>query len=212
MGDWLVQFITEFMSSYGYLAVFLLVALENIFPPIPSEIILTFAGFLIITTDMTFVGVIVAATAGAVIGALILYGLGAILKKETIENILDGKVGKILGFKRTDVDKAIGWFNKRGAVTVLFTRCIPVVRSLISIPAGTSRMNIVPFTIYTTIGTTIWNILLVWLGEQAGANWESAAHSIDGFSSIFKWVLIIVVLVLIVWFILKKRKQKGAVD
>lgn len=206
------NWIMEFMSSYGYLAIFLLVALENIFPPIPSEIILTFAGFLIVTTDMTFVGVIIAATAGAVIGALILYGLGAILKKETIENILDGKIGKILGFKRTDVDKAIGWFNKRGAITVLFTRCIPVVRSLISIPAGTSRMNIVPFTVYTTIGTTIWNIILVWLGQQAGANWHAAADSVDGFSSILKWLLIIAVIAIIVWFILRKKKQKGTVE
>lgn len=206
------KWIIEFMSGYGYLAIFLLVALENIFPPIPSEIILTFAGFLIVTTDMTFVGVIIAATAGAVIGALILYGLGAILKKETIENILDGKVGKILGFKRTDVDKAIGWFNKRGAITVLFTRCIPVVRSLISIPAGTSRMNIVSFTIYTTIGTTIWNVLLVWLGEQAGANWHAAADSVDGFSSIFKWILIAAIIALVVWFIVRKKKQKNITE
>lgn len=201
--------ITEFMSQYGYLAVFLLVALENVFPPIPSEIILTFAGFLIITTNMTFLGVILAATAGAVIGALILYGLGAILKKETIENILDGKLGKILGFKRTDVDKAITWFNKRGAITVLFTRCIPVVRSLISIPAGTSRMNIVSFTIYTTIGTAIWNVLLVWLGRQAGANWHSAADSIDGFSSILKWILVAIFIAAIIYVIVKKKKKKS---
>lgn len=201
--------ITEFMSQYGYLAVFLLVALENVFPPIPSEIILTFAGFLIITTNMTFLGVILAATAGAVIGALILYGLGAILKKETIENILDGKLGKILGFKRTDVDKAITWFNKRGAITVLFTRCIPVVRSLISIPAGTSRMNIVSFTIYTTIGTAIWNVLLVWLGQQAGANWHSAADSIDGFSSILKWILVAIFIAAIIYVIVKKKKKKS---
>lgn len=201
------SWITEFMSQYGYLAVFLLVALENVFPPIPSEIILTFAGFLIITTNMTFFGVILAATTGAVIGALILYGLGAILKKETIENILDGKLGKILGFKRTDVDKAITWFNKRGAITVLFTRCIPVVRSLISIPAGTSRMNIVSFTIYTTIGTAIWNVLLVWLGQQAGANWHSAADSIDGFSSILKWILVAIVIAAIIYVIVKKKKS-----
>lgn len=202
------NWITDFMSQYGYAAIFLLVAVENIFPPIPSEIILTFAGFMIMSTDMHFIGVVVAATLGAVIGAIVLYGLGALLKKETIENILDGKVGKILGFKRDDVDKAIHWFNKHGAITVLFTRCIPVVRSLISIPAGTSRMHLVAFTIYTTIGTLIWNILLVWLGMTAGANWNDMAHQLENFSSIFKYVLIVLVFAGTAWFIIKKRKNK----
>lgn len=203
------EWIMHFMSNYGYLAIFLLVALENIFPPIPSEIILTFAGFMIVSTNMNFLGVVLSATAGAVIGAILLYGLGALLKKETIENILDGKIGKIMGFKRDDVDKAINWFNKHGMITVLFTRCIPVVRSLISIPAGTSRMNLVPFTIYTTIGTLIWNILLVWLGSTAGQNWENVAHHIENISSLFKYILIPVVLLGGGWLIYKKMKQKS---
>ncbi|MBS4762432.1 DedA family protein [Carnobacteriaceae bacterium zg-ZUI252] len=202
------NFISQFMSQYGYLAIFLLVALENVFPPIPSEIILTFAGFLIASTPLSFLGVLIASTGGSVVGALILYLLGAKLKKETIENILDGKIGKILGFKRTDVDKAIGWFQKHGAFTVLFTRCVPVVRSLISIPAGMSQMNMVPFTIYTTIGTTIWNALLVWLGHQAGENWHSAADSVNGLSRIFYVILLIALIGLIVYFIIKKKKSK----
>ncbi|MBF0779963.1 MULTISPECIES: DedA family protein [unclassified Granulicatella] len=202
------NWITSFMSQYGYFAIFLLVALENVFPPIPSEIILTFAGFMIISTHMSFLGVVIAATLGAVIGAIILYGLGALLKKETIENILDGKVGKIMGFKREDVDKAISWFNKKGAITVLFTRCIPVVRSLISIPAGTSRMNLIPFTIYTTIGTFIWNILLVWLGQIAGENWEAMAVNIEHISSIFKYGLAITGILAIGYIIYRKQKRK----
>lgn len=204
MENWM----TSFMSQYGYLAIFLLVALENVFPPIPSEIILTFAGFMIISTNMNFFGVVISATLGAVVGAIVLYGLGALLKKETIENILDGKIGKIMGFKREDVDKAITWFNKKGAITVLFTRCIPVVRSLISIPAGTSRMNLVPFTIYTTIGTLIWNILLVWLGQIAGENWEAMANNLEHISSIFKYVLVLVVILGGSYFLYRKQKNK----
>lgn len=200
------NWITDFMSQYGYIAIFLLVALENVFPPIPSEIILTFAGFMIISTEMNFFGVVIAATLGAVIGAIILYGLGALLKKETIENILDGKIGRVMGFKREDVDKAINWFNRRGAITVLFTRCVPVVRSLISIPAGTSRMKLVPFIIYTTIGTLIWNILLVWLGLIAGANWETMAQNIEHVSSIFKSILVFGVLIGGAYFFYRKRK------
>lgn len=200
------EWITSFMSQYGYLAIFLLVALENIFPPIPSEIILTFAGFLIVSTNMNFVGVVISATAGAVIGAIVLYGLGVLLKKETIENILGGKIGKILGFKREDVDRATKWFNSKGSITVLFTRWIPVVRSLISIPAGISRMKLLPFTIYTTIGTAVWNILLVWIGLQAGANWSTAAHNVEGFTDILKYVLIAVVIVAVV-FIIRQRKN-----
>lgn len=203
------NWITDFMSQFGYVAIFLLVAVENIFPPIPSEIILTFAGFMISSTDMNFIGVVIAATLGAVIGAVILYGLGALLKKETIENILDGKVGKLLGFKREDVDKAIQWFNKHGAITVLFTRCIPVVRSLISIPAGTSRMHLLPFTLYTTIGTLIWNILLVWLGMTAGDNWQDIAHQLENFSSIFKYALVALVVIGVLWFVIKKRKKNN---
>lgn len=202
------EWITTFMSDYGYVAIFLLVALENLFPPIPSEIILTFAGFLITSTRMNFVGVVIASTAGAVVGAIILYGLGVLLKKETIENILDGKLGKILGFKREDVDKATKWFNSRGTLTVLFTRWIPVVRSLISIPAGISRMKLLPFTIYTTIGTAIWNILLVWIGEQAGANWTNAAHSINDITDILKYVVIVASIAIVVFIIIRKRKQQ----
>lgn len=204
MQNWM----TQFMSDYGYLAIFLLIAFENIFPPIPSELILTFAGFLITSTNMNFIGVVISATLGALVGAILLYSLGYLLKIETIESILDGKIGKILGFKRDDVEKATTWFKKRGPLTVLFTRFIPVVRSLISIPAGISRMPLVPFSIYTTIGTAIWNVILIWLGQQAGANWEHVMHQVEGFSDILKYVLIAVGIGAIGFIFYRKSKKQ----
>lgn len=204
------EIITEVMNSWGYLGIFLLILVENVFPPIPSEIILSLGGFMTTQSKMTVPLVIIFATLGAVIGAFILYGIGRIVNKDVIAKWLDGKVGKWLGFKPSDVEKANNWFERKGNITVLFCRCIPIVRSLISIPAGMSKMKMFPFLAYTIVGTTVWNTILVVAGHLLGASWEKVAHIVDKFSNVVLILLILVVLAFLIWHFTKKfRKGKN---
>lgn len=127
------NWVTDIMEKLGYLGVYLMMVLENVFPPIPSEIVLPFGGFLTTYTDLTVFGVVVAATAGSVIGAMILYSIGMLLDAERLEKIIY-RWGHILRLKKEDIRKADAWFDKYGYWTVLFCRMVPIVRSLISIP------------------------------------------------------------------------------
>ena len=135
------EFIIQIIENWGYLGVGLLIAIENIFPPIPSEVILAFGGFVTTKTALNVVGVIIAATLGSTIGAIVLYLIGKILNKERLERIISGKIGKVLRLKKSDIEKADKWFDTKGQKTVFICRFIPIVRSLISIPAGMSEMK-----------------------------------------------------------------------
>ncbi|MCT3613742.1 DedA family protein, partial [Lactobacillus acidophilus] len=130
----MTNIVFDLINQSGYLAISLLIAIENIFPPIPSEVILSFAGFATHHSQMTVPLVIIASTIGAVLGALILYWIGYLLNEERLEKIFNHKLFKILGFKKGDVKKAIRWFDKYGTGAIFYGRCIPVIRSLISIP------------------------------------------------------------------------------
>ena len=162
--------IIEAINNFGYLGVVLLIAIENIFPPIPSEVILTFGGFATTISNITVIGTIIAATIGSVIGAIALYYIGRILNEERIDKIVESKVGKILGLSKEDIHKAFSWFDSKGKYAVFFGRFIPIVRSLVSIPAGMAKMAIIPFLALTTVGSLIWNTVLVTLGRIAGAS------------------------------------------
>jgi membrane protein DedA with SNARE-associated domain len=200
------NWIIEVMESYGYFGILLLIALENIFPPIPSEIILTFGGFMTTKTDMTILGVVIFSTIGSVIGAVMLYGLGLLLDVKRLERIVD-KWGHLLRLKRKDIYKADAWFDKYGVWTVFFCRMVPLIRSLISIPAGMSNMNFVLFLVFTTGGTLIWNILLVNLGVALGDSWENVAAYMDLYSN---FVYIFLGFLIVFWLIrLYVKKKKG---
>ena len=133
--------IIEIINKFGYFGIALLIALENIFPPIPSEVILTFGGFATTFTALKTWGVVLSATVGSLCGAVALYGIGRWLNPERMERWLNGRVGKALHLKRDDLQKADRWFRRKGKSTVLLCRFVPIVRSLISIPAGMSRMG-----------------------------------------------------------------------
>ena len=132
--------ITGLVSRFGYWGVLLLIAVENIFPPIPSEVILTFGGFLTTCTEMTPPGVILFSTLGSVAGAIVLYGVGRLLAPQRLEALLSGRVGRVLKMESADVHKASDWFAAHGWPSVFYCRCIPILRSLISIPAGMAGM------------------------------------------------------------------------
>ena len=195
------------MNEYGYIGICLLILIENVFPPIPSEVILTFGGFMTTQTSMTIWKVILVSTIGSVLGAIVLYLIGRLINKDVIEKWLDGKVGKILRFKREDVEKANSWFEKKGKYTVLFCRCIPIVRSLISVPAGMSKMAFIPFIMLTTLGSAVWNTVLVVLGNLAGNSWEKISHIIDKFSDVILIILVVAVVGFLIYHFTKKDNK-----
>ena len=170
--------ITGLVSRFGYWGVLLLIAVENIFPPIPSEVILTFGGFLTTCTEMTPPGVILFSTLGSVAGAIVLYGVGRLLAPQRLEALLSGRVGRVLKMESADVHKASDWFAAHGWPSVFYCRCIPILRSLISIPEGMAGMHPAPFLLLTTVGSLLWNILLVYLGALAGQSWPAVTAAL----------------------------------
>ncbi|TSB47650.1 DedA family protein [Alkalicoccobacillus porphyridii] len=199
------EWIQSFMEQYGYFGIFLMITLENLFPPIPSEVILTFGGFMTTTTDMSVSGVIIASTAGSVFGAICLYGAGFLLGVSRLERLVD-TYGRILRIKRTDLHKADAWFNHYGMWTVFFGRMVPLIRSLISIPAGIAKMPFILFLLCTALGTAIWNTVLVILGARLGESWEDVLAYMSVYSNAVYAVIAIVVILLIIFFFRKRRR------
>jgi len=205
--------IKQLIQDYGYLMVMLLIAVENVFPPIPSEVILTFSGYC--TTwegaTMQIWAVVLSATVGALLGALVLYAVGRLLSVERLESILDGRVGRILHLKSEDVRKAQRWFDRRGYMTVFFCRFIPIVRSLISIPAGMAKMKLPLFLLLTTVGTLIWNTVLVILGKLAGDSWEKISNVMGEYSKVGLIVLVVLgVAAIVTFYVVRRKKEKAA--
>ncbi len=202
------QIIINIMEQVGYLGVFLLIAIENIFPPIPSEVILVFGGFMTTYTTLNIPIMILAATLGSLVGAIVLYYIGKIFNKERLKRIINGKIGKVLRLKASDIEKADKWFDTKGNKTVFFCRFIPIVRSLISIPAGMSEMPMQKFLLYTISGSLIWNTVLIIVGSIVGDKWETIVGYLDNFSNIILIILVIIfVVALYYWFVIRKKKQ-----
>lgn len=197
------SWITNIMEQFGYIGVFLLIMLENLFPPIPSEVILTFGGFMTTHTSLSIFGVVVASTIGSVAGAIVLYGIGLLIDIRRIEKIVE-KWGHILRLSKKDVHKANEWFSKYGVWTILFCRFIPLIRSLISLPAGMAHMNFGVFLVLTTLGTLIWNVVLINIGAAVGGSWETIVGYMDIYSNVTYVVLALVFIVFVVLFIRKR--------
>ena len=195
------------VERWGYLGVLFLIAIENIFPPIPSEVILTFSGFLTTYTAMGKWGVIRAATAASLVGALALYGVGRDCSAEKLERLLNGKLGQILHFNGDEVHSAFAWFQEKGKATVLVCRCIPILRSLISIPAGMAGMSMAVFLPFTIIGSFLWNVILVNLGVIAGGAWEEVVEKTGMLGQIVTWLLVAAVFIG-TWLLMKRMKKK----
>jgi len=203
-GIFMEQMMIDIINRFGYIGIAFLIAVENVFPPIPSEVILTFGGFLTTFSGMNVWGVIVSATIGSVAGALVLYYLGRLLNAERLEHFFESKIGRMLHLKKEDAHRAKGWFSRHGNKTVFFCRFIPLIRSLISIPAGAAKMKIGIFMLLTATGTVIWNIALVFLGKFAGNAWGSIVKYVDVYSLIAVGILLMLSIVAGVIFV-KKR-------
>ncbi len=202
------EILISIMDTFGYLGVCFLIAVENIFPPIPSEVILTFGGFMTTCTALTVPGVIVFSTIGSLIGALVLYRVGMELSPKRLKKWMESRMFRRLGFEKEDVEKTITSFEKYGKKMILFGRCVPIIRSLISIPAGMAEMNLAIFLIYTAIGSTVWNIILVSLGAVLGASWETVIVYIGRYSGVVRIMLLVGAGVLVYQFVMRKRNRK----
>lgn len=200
------EWITNIMEQFGYAGIFFMMALENVFPPIPSEIVLPFGGFMTTNSDLTVTGVIITATSGSVLGAIILYGIGLLIDVERLEKIVD-RWGHIVRINKEDIRKADKWFDKYGYWTVLFCRMIPLIRSLISVPAGMSNMNFTLFLLFTLIGTLIWNVILIMIGVVLGENWSSILEFMDMYSTITYGLIAIGIVVVAILFIRKRIRK-----
>ncbi|WP_271401155.1 DedA family protein [Salinicoccus roseus] len=200
MESWLIEIINEF----GYIGILLLIAFENVFPPIPSEIILTFGGFITTTSDLSITGVAISSTIGSLMGAIILYMIGSQLAISKWEKIID-RWGHIIRLKTKDLYTAQGWFDKYGYWAVFICRFIPLIRSLISIPAGMSQMNLLVFICLTTLGTLIWNFVLVYLGASVGTSWEVITDYMEVYSYIIYTILLLLIIFTVIILIKRKR-------
>ena len=203
----IVQAVVSLVGALGAPGVGIAVAAENLFPPIPSEVILPSAGFAAASGSMGLVSAIVWATIGSVVGALALYTLGAWFGRARFYSL----ASKIPFVKETDIERAEAWFVRRGPLAVLLGRVVPVVRSLISIPAGIERMKLLPFTLYTAIGSALWNSVLIGAGYALGANWAIVEEWISRYQLI---VFGLASIALAVWMVRKwtvRRPRKSAV-
>ncbi|MGN9778999.1 DedA family protein [Micromonospora sp. H33] len=198
----LTGWVAEVIDALGAVGVALLVALESIIPPIPSEIVLAMAGYLAGEGRFNVVLIVLAATAGSLVGALALYWLGAGLGEDRLKRWLD----RLPLVDRDELERADRWFERHGRWAVLFGRLVPVVRSLVSIPAGANRMPLGEFVAFTTLGSGVWNGLIVGLGYTLGTRWED----VDRYSSWFNYAIFAVFAVMIVTWAVKKVRRRRA--
>jgi len=201
----MVEWITNTMHSLGYVGIGMLMFLENLFPPIPSELIMPLAGFTVAQGKMDFGLAVLAGVVGTMLGALPWYYVGKVLGEKRLRRLAD-KYGKWLSLSAKDIDKANYWFNKHGAKAVLLCRLVPGVRTVISLPAGISQMAIAPFLIFSSIGTTLWIIILTALGYFLGNNYSLVD---DYLGPVSKVVLIGLVGVFVVWVLNRKKQLKA---
>ena len=202
------DYILNILSKFSYLGIFFLIFIENVFPPIPSELILVFGGFISKSLNLNFLLLVIFATLGSSTGAIILYYAGKKIPLEKMESFLEKKWVKRLGFKPGDIKKSLKYFEKYSTFAVFFGRCVPVVRSLISIPAGMQNMSLRKFLIYTTIGSGIWNTLLIHIGRITQDKWKEGLLILERYSN---RILGLIVLAFVIKFLvkrfLKKRKK-----
>lgn len=196
--DWVISI----MEALGAVGVGVAVFLENVFPPIPSEVVLPLAGFTTTQGDLNVWAALMWSVIGSVSGAFLLYGLGRSIGAARLRQVADW----MWLVDATDVDKSLSWFEKYGKYSVFFGRLVPGVRSLISIPAGVDKMNPVLFGALTAVGSTIWNAVLIWAGVWLGAEWETVSMWFERYSTIiYVGIALIVAYVL---FVLVRRRTR----
>ena len=206
--DQIATWIQDLIDAIGYPGIVIVMAIENIFPPIPSELVLPFAGALSAQGEMNFWFAVAAGTAGSLIGAIVLYAVGYFAREAGVRSLVT-RYGKFLFISETDLDRAAEWFERYGELIIFFGRLIPIIRSIISVPAGYTRMNPIRFILYTTLGTTLWNLILTYAGRVMGENWEEILAFMETYQYATLAILILAVVAFFVWRIRQKRRQSA---
>ncbi|MGA4514598.1 DedA family protein [Staphylococcus caledonicus] len=201
------QLITDFISRWGYTAIFILILLENVLPVVPSEIILTFAGLMSVKSGLSIPVLFLISTIASLIGLLILYYICRLINEESIYRFVD-KHGKWFKLKGKDVKRANDWFKRYGSWAVLLCRFIPVLRVLITSPAGINKMNVVQFMTLSLIGTTIWNFALILLGRLLSDSFDALMAGLHTYSY-FMYIIIILAVLYLVYRIFFKNRKRG---
>jgi membrane protein DedA with SNARE-associated domain len=197
------QWINGLMDTLGAPGAGLAIALENLFPPLPSEVILPLAGFAASTGRMSLWAALLWTTAGSVIGALALYGVGALLGRDRTVAI----AARLPLVKTSDIEKTEAWFLRHGTKAVFFGRMIPIFRSLISVPAGVERMPLPVFLGLTTLGSALWNTAFVMAGYTLGANWTQVTDVVSTYSKI---VLVLAAAAVVAFVALRLRRRPAS--
>jgi membrane protein DedA with SNARE-associated domain len=202
--------VQQFITNYGYLAIFVLMLAESACIPVPSELIMTFGGALaagaVPGTHLNLIGVILAGTAGNVAGSYIAWAVGRYGGQPLLRRLSEGRLGRRL-LRERDLDRAIAWFDRHGGKAVLIGRLLPVVRTFISLPAGIAEMPALRFGIYTTLGCIPWTTALAVAGYAVGKNWESVVNAFHGPSYIIAGI-VVAAIVFAVWRYLRRRPQE----
>ena len=195
VGD-LTDWVVDVIKAIGYLGVALLVATESVFPPIPSEVVLPAAGLAASRGEANVVLMVVAATIGSVLGAWVLYLLSAAIGEVRLQALV-ARYGRWIGVKPKDLARAEAWFDDHSNSAVLICRCVPLIRSLVSIPAGFRRMNPLQFTIYTALGSLVWNAVLIGAGYQLGDRWEVVSEWVG----VLQYVVVAAIVLWAAWWV-----------
>ena len=200
----LAQLVQQLIDTLGYPGITLLMLVENLLPPIPSEVVMPFAGFMVSEERLSFLGAILAGSLGAGLGALIIYYIGYALGRDRLQRWVC-RYGKFIFLEPKDLDRALVTFRKHGRPAIFFGRLVPGVRSLISIPAGINRMPIREFLPLTLLGTLIWNLFLVSAGYLLGQNWQRVLAFIETYENVL-WVIFAAI---VGFFIFRKIQRQG---
>lgn len=199
----MTEWITNTMNSLGYVGIALLMFLENLFPPIPSELIMPLAGFTVSQGKMELIPAIASGVIGTVLGVFPWYYLGKVVDEEKLTKLAD-KYGKWIFISGHDISKANKWFDRHGNIAVFLCRLVPGVRTLISLPAGMNHMKMIPFLLYSTIGTLLWVSLLTGAGYLLGDHYELVEEYIGPLSKI---ALLSLIILFVIWVIRKQMKK-----
>lgn len=201
IGAW----VQDVIVSWGVLGLVFLLFLENLFPPIPSELILPLAGFLIGRGELGWVQALVGSMAGSLLGAYVLYGLGRWGGRPLVL-----RFGRVLRVTERELDRAERWFDRFGSAVVLFARMLPGARSVVSIPAGTLQVPLGRFTVLTVAGSALWNTLLIGAGYMLGENWSKVEGAVGSISNVLVAIVLIVIAGLVIRWLYSKRRKRRA--
>ena len=198
----MIDFATQLVESIGIFGAGLFIAIESVVIPLPSEIVLLLSGFNVSIGEFSFFSVWVATTIGSLVGAYFLYSIGYAVSKEGIEKLVL-RFGKFVGIKQKDVDVAFRWFDKYGTFVIFFGRLIPLIRSLVSIPAGLAKMSLARFSLLTAAGSGIWNALWIYIGIQLEDRWREA----ESWAKYFDYAVYALVVLMVIIFITRMIRR-----